>query len=174
MEGCGPSVGELRERVNEREEAAAHQSGSDLLRYGASVIDEPGLRLVDSGCKPSSRKTKNLFPTRYAQAMKAKKEMRIRGMKRTSSTTKTFNVANSERGTGSYVVTIATTPSCTCKDFRQNKSRVVCKHIIFVVLVVLDEPGLKDVLITRYMSLEDTTKLIAKTDNEVILFSYET
>ena len=147
--------------MNEREEAAAHQSGADMLRFGVIPMDQPLLELSDGGCKPPSkvRKPKDMFPARFAVAMK--KEMKIRDVKNKPST-KVFKVANSDKGVLPYEVTLANTPSCTCTDFRKNRSKVVCKHIIFVVVVALDEPGLTEALKTRYLGSDDLNRLMGK------------
>ena len=62
--------------MNEREMAAAHQSGEDLIRFGVTATDQPVLILPDSGCKPTSkvRKPKDMFPARFAIAMKREME----------------------------------------------------------------------------------------------------
>ena len=148
--------------MNEREMAAAHQSGADMIRFGVTATDQPVLILPDSGCKPTSkvRKPRDMFPARFAFAMK--REMKVRDIKNKSSTTRVFKVANSEKGVLLYEVTLANTPSCTCTDFRKNRSKVVCKHIIFVVAVALDEPGLQDALKTRYLGTADLSRLLEK------------
>ena len=158
--GQGPSVGELRERINSQEVNAAHQAGSDLIRFGISEEQQqPELNLTSSGCKPPAKKPKDLFTPRFNVAMK--KEMKIRHTK-ASASTKLFKVANSDRGKIAYEVILATTPSCTCTDFQKLRSKVLCKHILFVVLAALDEPGLQHALKSRYLTQDDVTRLITK------------
>ena len=162
--GQGPSIGQVRERVNERETDAAHQSGSDFVRFGALPRTQPALQLSDTegSCKPTTKvpKPRDMFRSRHGEA--SKRNMRIRDVK-TNSSTRIFKVVNSERGVVTYNVIISNTPSCTCVDFLKNKSKVVCKHIIFVVVVALDEPSLSDNLKTRYLGSDDVNRLLAKT-----------
>ena len=158
--GHGPSVGELRERINSQEINGAHRAGSDIIQFGVSEEgQQPDLNLTSSGCKPPTKQPKDLFKPRLTIAMK--KEMKVRDYK-ASLATKTFKVANSERGKIGYEVTLASTPSCTCTDFQKNRSKVVCRHIMFLVLVALDEPGLQDTLKSRYLSQDDVNLLIRK------------
>ena len=148
--------------MNAREISAAHQSGSDIIEFGASnEHEDPVLDLTSSGCKPPNKETnvKVMFKTRFNNAHK--KEMKIRESK-SSSATRTFKVANSDRGRKTYQVTLATAPSCDCPDFRKNKTKVVCSHILFVVLIALDEKGLEDALKTRYISQADITRITGK------------
>ena len=46
-------------------------------------------------------------------------------------------VASSAIGKAHYVVSICNVPTFTCRDFPINGERVICKHIIFVLLNAL-------------------------------------
>ena len=161
--GQGPSIGEVRERVNERETNSAHQSGSDFVRFGAIPRSQPSLQLAQTEgvCKPPTKvvQPRNMFKKRLNDALKRK--MRVREINTKS--TRVYRVANSERGVKTFAVKITNTPSCDCLDFRKNKSKVLCQHIIFVVVVLLEEPSLTETLRTRYLGSDDVNRLNAKT-----------
>ena len=156
ISGQGPSIVELKQRWHEREVHAARQSGADLLSHGVT-IDDPAVEIsplttsTEDGCQPPARKRKDIasmFKSRLDAATSC--EMKIREIKVISSLRKTTEVANSRKGKTNYVVDVANSPSCTCMDFEKNKSKVLCKHIIFVIAVALDGMNFADTLKTRY------------------------
>ena len=101
-----------------------------------------------------------MFKYRLDEATKG--EMKIRSIK-VSASGKTYKVGNSSKGKINYTVNIKNTPSCTCVDFEKNKSKVLCRHIIFVVAVALGGIELLDMLRTRYLGEDDVKVLIEKT-----------
>ena len=153
--GQGPTIGVLNERRQEREIAAAYQTGPDVLKFGVKAIDE------ESGSKPKKRSSKrDMFKARLLQSGKGLKVISC-DLKSTSKTRKTYHVLNSERGIVKYEVVITNTPSCNCKDFRIYKEQVLCKHIIFVVVHALQANHLHDALRSRYLGDEDLKTLLA-------------
>ena len=56
-------------------------------------------------------------------------------------------VSNSPTSRTAFNVEISTVQSCTCSDFANNGQRVLCKHILFIVLHILNgkdlEPSLR-------------------------------
>ena len=59
-------------------------------------------------------------------------------------------------GYGPYTVSIGTTPSCTCEDFMKSQMVKICKHLIWVYVVVL-----------RVNEKDDTPQQAALTEEEV-------
>ena len=159
MEGQGPTIGELNRRRQEREIAAANQTGQDILTYvvGGNIFSEG-----ETGSKPKSTRRcgRDMHKARLTQAGKG--FMKIRDFKTESSTKKTFKVANSERGHASYDVVVTNTPSCTCTDFRRHKNQVLCKHILFVVVHVLQVNDIDGVLRSRYIGDGDLKAILAR------------
>ena len=51
---------------------------------------------------------------------------------------KDFIVSNTISSKTNYTVTVCTNPSCTCQDNRKYGKSVFCKHIMFIILKILD------------------------------------
>ena len=49
-------------------------------------------------------------------------------------------------GYGPYTVSIGTTPSCSCKDFMKSRTVKICKHLIWVCVIVLGVDDKNDTL----------------------------
>ena len=166
--GQGPTIAQKKRRFNEREIEAANQSGADLVNFGVSEEECISSQVlleatIDDGCQPPKKtKTtrKDPFKCRLDEASKG--EMKIRSVSKVSALKKTFKVANSSKGKMNYTVDLTNTPSCTCIDFDKNKSKVLCKHIIFVVAVALDGMDLVNTLRTRYLGDDDIKVLISQ------------
>ena len=113
---------------------------------------------VDGYKPPKNSKPKDLFSSRFKNALKG--EMRIRGTKKISVLNKSFKVANSDRGKITYTVTVTNTPKCTCTDFQKNKSKVVCSPFIFVLVAALNGTNLQNQLRNRYVGNDDVKALV--------------
>ena len=76
-------------------------------------------------------------------------------------------VVSSATGKAQYAVSICNVPTCTCRDFQINGERVICKHIIFVLLNVLK---LKDDTILSKISFEeaDLTNLFNEAPKQIL------
>ena len=77
--------------------------------------------------------------------------MKIGKSKIFSSFKSEYNVS-SATGKAQYVDTICNVPTCTCRRFQINGERVICTHIIFVLLNVLK---LKDETVLWKISFEE-------------------
>ena len=75
----------------------------------------------------------------------------------TDSLKKGFRIANICKSLSFFFAQICTTPSCTCADFKKNGCKVFCKHIIFILVVVLgvSQEILKE---SRYIGDDDLKK----------------
>ena len=49
-----------------------------------------------------------------------------------------FSIVSSASGKAKYKVQICNSPSCTCPDFQRYGARGFCKHLLFVLFVVLN------------------------------------
>ena len=162
---CGPSLAQSKRQRDEREVEAANQLGADILNHGVETgLNRTPLPMTtDYGCQPPTKKSKSaesLFSKYYNLAMNGK--MKIRQVKTISNVKREFTVANSERGKKNFVVQLTNTPCCTCIDFDRNKAKVVCSHIIFVVMVALECPEIEAALKSRYLGDDDLQGLKIK------------
>ena len=154
-----------KKRKDEREIEAAMQCGVDMLAYGVTLNngaeDSTNVMTTDDGCQPPTKKrrgTKDTLKYRFESASNS--EMKIREVK--STLKKTITVVNSSKGKNNYVVQITSIPSCTCSVYHKNKSKVLCKHIIFVVTVALGGMDLVETLRTRYIGDDALKALLRK------------
>ena len=90
--------------------------------------------------------------------MKVNKSCIINPLKRN------YLVSNNPTSRTAFNVEISTVQPCTCSDFAKNGHRVLCNHILFIVLHVLNGKDLKASLRTRFIeenglrSLFDTAR----------------
>ena len=80
------------------------------------------------------------------------KRIKISKHKKVSDGKLEFTVKNSENGRKNFTVDISTTPVCSCTYFNKNRSKTVCSHIIFVVMIALDGQNLGNSLRSRYLA----------------------
>ena len=128
------------ERVKNREKEAAHQVSRDLLNFGIkeSTPVQYCVTLDNDTADPPAKKTKMSFDKilekRKAKAKTNSTSVKVRQWKIINATKREYTVSSSLQGKTNYLVTICNVPSCSCPDFRNRGSQVLCKHIIFVFL----------------------------------------
>ena len=71
---------------------------------------------------------------------------------------RSYLVCNSPTSRTSFIVEIGTIHLCTCSDFPKNGHRVLCKHILFIALHVLNGKDLKPLPI-RFIEENDLRNL---------------
>ena len=93
--------------------------------------------------------------------------MKIRKIVENHSLKKEFQIANNCKSWLFFVVQICTTPSCTCADFKKNGCKVFCKHIIFILVVVLgvSQEILKE---SRYIGDDDLKIIFSKVSQSLV------
>ena len=74
-----------------------------------------------------------------------------------------FEISSSESGRSCYQVRICSQPSSSCPDFGKQGSKVFCKHILFVLMFVLDVSDV-NVLDTLAFETEEIVHILHKTD----------
>ena len=168
--GYGASLNEITSRRNKRDVQMAQQIGKDFLDFGvSSVVQEKTIRTSegnsndDDGCLPPKRRRSNklvVFQTRLKRATEVSETMKIRKVEKDTNTKWTFSVASSQSGLNNYKVSIYNSPSCNCSDFVKYGSRVLCQHIIFILLFPLNVKGDHDVFSSRYMADDDLRPLL--------------
>ena len=73
-----------------------------------------------------------------------------------------YEVASTENARHFYQVRICTQPSCSCPDFNKQGSRVLCKHIFFVLIFILEVEDISK-LDTNSFLHEDLTNMLKTT-----------
>ena len=91
----------------------------------------------------------------------------VRSSQTNNETKRTYAVSNSVSGKVNYLVVICNSPSCTCPDYGKYKNRVPCKHIIFVLLYVLQVPETNEVIGKLFMEDEDVEAIFKKSPKEI-------
>ena len=61
-----------------------------------------------------------------------------------------------------YTVTVCTNPSCTCQDNRKYGESVFCKHIMFIILKILDVTD-EPILRNTYTGKDDLVSMFNNT-----------
>ena len=94
------------------------------------------------GCEPKKRKKwKFFFEIMFQNRKKAAEERKVKikiHKFRNISQLKRVYVVSSVSGKKNYDVTVYNFPTCTCKDFRKNGQQVFCKHILLIIINVLN------------------------------------
>ena len=156
--GSGPNQQKITERNYQRIMQAAQKKGADLVDFGVSkpaIANVSNFVSSNSGCNPPKKKHSSgeiLLTNRCASATSV---MVIRKYKELQSLTRTYVVAASSTAHSNCDVQLSNTPSCTCRDFKKNGTRCLCKHIIFILMKVYMLGEDDTILSDRYFSDED-------------------
>ena len=143
--GTGPSQMEAGEKKLKRKIEAAEQIGGDVVHFGLGEGKSKRAREIND-CderNPPMKKQRSeakMVEKRTNIARKESAVMKIRKSKITNSFKHEY-VVSSATGKAQYVVSICNVQTCTCRYFQINGERVICKHIIFVLLNVLKLKG---------------------------------
>lgn len=165
--GDGPSMVALAERKQVQEIESATRKGLDLLDHGVSAVSTGKRKLptIDShgGSNPPKRglteSIERMFIARRDAALNLVDSMKIRDHKVVSTLKRIYKVSGSTSGRKTYMVEISNTPSCTCPDFQKQGAKVLCKHVLFVVLFVLSGDGMEIQLQDRYLCDADLRRI---------------
>ena len=144
---CGPTLTEMGERRNHCNIAGVARKGQNLVDFSAAPKpDETRKSNFNNKSTDGSEYQKKQKPDNYLEIfensveasydasmiMKVSKSSIINALKRS------YLVSNSPTSRTAFNVEISTVQSCTCSDFAKNGHRVLCKHILFIVLHVLN------------------------------------
>lgn len=141
--GLGLNQKQTTEHVKNREKEAANHFGKDVLNFGlkGSSPVQYCVTSDNSTVNPPAKRAKirfyKMLEKRKANAKTDSTWVKIRQWKIINVIKREYTVSSSLGGKTNYLVTIGNVPSCCCPDFRKRGSKVLCKHIIFVSLYVL-------------------------------------
>jgi len=85
--------------------------------------------------------------------------MRVRSSRIVNDLKRCYSVVNSGNSRSAYNVEISNVYSCTCSDFSKNGQKVVCKHIIFIFIKILNGSQFDQSLKDRFIGNEDLKEL---------------
>ena len=110
--------------------------------------------LAETSDSNTNNKTKNvaekMFDNRKGDAIKSRHMWKIKSFQRLTDLQRSYNARILTR---SFVtVTICNNPNCDCNDFKKNNEKVFCKHILFLVIIVLNGEHLEEQLIKQFLS----------------------
>ena len=77
-----------------------------------------------------------------------------------------YSVTSSTSGRTRYVVKICCTPSCSCPDFRKNGKKVLCKHILFILMYILGVAENDNIIEKKYFSESYLSVILRKELND--------
>ena len=89
-----------------------------------------------------------MFDNRKGDVIKSRHTWKIKSFQRLTDLKRSYNVRISTR---SFV----TVTICNCNDFKKNNEKVFCKHILFLVIIVLNGEDLEEQLIKKFLSGDD-------------------
>ena len=91
-------------------------------------------------CEPKKREF--FFETMFQNMKKATEEGKVKikvcKFRNISQLKRVYVISSSVSAKKNYDVTVCNFPTCTCEDFRKNGQQVFCKHILFIMLKVLN------------------------------------
>ena len=161
---------EAREKKLKRKIEAAEQIEKDVVHFGLGEGKNQSARKIKDRdeCNPPTKKQRSdakMVEKRTNTVRNESAVMKTRKAKIIYSFKREY-VSSSATGKAQYVVSISNVPTCTCRDFQINEERVICKHIIFVLLNVLK---LKDETVLSKIWFEETdlTHLVNEAPKEI-------
>ena len=125
---------------------AATEKEENLIKHGfgsksvSRVSPELYMSNPTEGCEPKKRKFsfEIMFQNRKKAAEEEKAKIKVCKFRNISQFKQVYVVSSSNSGIKSYDATVCNFPTCTCEDFRKNGQKVFCKHILFIMLNVLN------------------------------------
>ena len=78
--------------------------------------------------------------------------IKVTNTKTINSFKREYSITSSTSGRTRYVVKICCTPSCSCPDFRKNGKKVLCKHILFILMYILGVAENDNIIEKKYFS----------------------
>ena len=84
-----------------------------------------------------NKKCGKMFDRRLNMAKALEQTMKIHKIVKVSNFKQEFDVLSTNTSRVAYNVIICNVPLCTCPDYKKNGMLVSCKHIIFILLLVL-------------------------------------
>ena len=151
--GCGATLTEMSERRNHRNIAEVARKGQDLVEFGVAPEPDKTRKRSDFNDKSTDgaefrkkQKSDNdlkMFGNRVQVSYDASLIMKVNKSSIINTLKRSYFVSNSRTLRTAFNVEISTVQSCTCSDFAKNGHRVLCKHILFIVLHVLNGKDLE-------------------------------
>ena len=121
----------------------AEDIGRDLLDFGNRItspeVKKKLFTKANEDCNPPKRKKNDRhMPEKSIETVKAHAgNIKVTNTKTINSSKREYSITSSTSGRTRYVVEICWTPSCSCPDFRKNDKKVLCKHILFILMYIL-------------------------------------
>ena len=167
--GCGPTLTEMNERRNHRNIAGVARKVQNLVDFGVAPKPNEARKRSNFNNKSTDgsefcKKQKpdndlkmfeNQVEASYDASfiMKVNKSLIINALKRS------YLVSNSPTPRRAFNVEMSTVQSCTCSVFAKNGHRVLCKHILFIVLHLLNGKDLEPSLRIHFIEKNDLRRL---------------
>ena len=124
-----PNQEGVRKRTIEKNVNIAEKIGQDILDFGVNESGIPAKRVSsdrgNDSCHPPSNKSlnaTNLFNRRCHEAEGSLESTKMRKIVEIHSLKKKFQIANNCKSRSFFVVQTCRTLSCTCADFKKNRS----------------------------------------------------
>ena len=154
---CGPTLTEMSERWNHHNNAGVARKGRNLVDFGVAPEAVEMRKRSDFNNKSTDRiefckkqKPDNnlkMFENRVEASYDASLIVKVNKSFIINAPKRSYLISNSRTSRTAFNVEISTVQSCTCSDFTKNGHWVLCMHILFIVLHVLNvkdlEPSLE-------------------------------
>ena len=92
--------------------------------------------------------------------------IKVKNTKTISSFKTEYSITSSTSGRTRYVVKICFTLSCSCPDFRKQGKKVLCKHILFILMYIFGVAENDNIIEKRYFSESDLSVILRKESND--------
>ena len=175
--GCGPTLTEMSERRHHRNIAGVTRKGQDLVDFGVEPEPDETRKRSNSNNKSSDgseirKKQKpdnglKMFENRVEASYDASLIIKVNKSSIINALKRSYLVSNSSKSRTAFNIETGTVPSCTCPDFGKNEHRVLCKHILFIVLHVFNGKDLEPSLRIRFIKENNLRSLFDATGEDI-------
>ena len=167
--GCGPTLTEMSERRHHHNIAGVTRKGQDFLDFGVEPeLDETKKRSNSNNKSTDGSEIRkkqmpdnglNMFENRVEASYDASLIIKVNKSSIINALKRSYLVSNSSTSRTAFNIETGTVPSCTCPDFAKNEHQVLCKHILFIVLHVLNGKDLEPSLRIHFIKENDLRSL---------------
>ena len=170
--GDGPCQGKRSSTREDKDILLAEDIGRDLLDFGNRItspeVKKKLFTKANEDCNPPKRKKndRHMLEKRIETVKAHAGNIKVTNTKTINSFKREYSITSSTSGRTRYVVKICCTPSCSCPDFRKNGKKVLCKHILFILMYILGVAENDNIIEKRYFSESDLSVILRKESND--------
>lgn len=143
-----------------------------MVNFGVTVQSNKRKNNTSDTGSDASKKSKTIsidkmLQNRLNKAKESDEKIKVRKLNAISKRKRVYVVSSSNFGKTNYEVVTTNVVSCSCPDFVKNGDKVFCKHILHVVINILNGGQFLSSLRDKYLSDNQVDELFEKNSKNI-------